>query len=128
MAGYSGSKVVGDGLQEPVRFGTWRSLVEYIALVWLKEVKLDLETPDLFAELRQERELLTTVSTEDTENTPFTAAGRMGRRDWFNVVVGTLTILGATVLPPEGTRHIFMMLLRSLAQLRGHTFPELPGY
>ncbi len=51
-------------------------------------------------------------------------AGRMGRREWFAYVVGTLTILDA-VLPPETTRHVFLMLLRSLAHLHG--LPELPG-
>jgi hypothetical protein len=51
-------------------------------------------------------------------------AGRMGRREWFAYVVGSLTILDA-VLPPETTRHVFLMLLRSLAHLHG--FPELSG-
>ena len=54
------------------------------------------------------------------------AARRLGRRDWFNIVVGTLTIL-QLVLPAGTTRHVFLMLLRSLAHVHG--FPELPrGY
>lgn len=69
---YSGSNVVGDGLPQPISFYTWDAAVEYVVLVWLKEVKLDLETPDLWAELEQQRKMLDVTTTEADENTPFT--------------------------------------------------------
>lgn len=40
--------------------------------LWLADVKRDLETPDLWAELQQEAELLGKVTDEVSENTPFT--------------------------------------------------------
>ncbi len=166
--GYAVSKRVGE--QSPLEYTihTWPVLDERVAL-WLSEVKRDQETPDRFAELQQEREMLTVATAENVENTPFTAdeqteiakqlgeikeyvkktyelsqdqtqileagldfigveARRAGRRDWLAYAAGTLTILGATVLPPETTRHIFLMLLRTVAQLKGHTFPELPDH
>jgi hypothetical protein len=69
---YSGNKVVGDGLPQPIRFASRAGVVEYVVLVWLKEVKLDLETPDLWAELEQQRKMLDVTTTEADENTPFT--------------------------------------------------------
>lgn len=39
---------------------------------WLEEVKRDLETPDLWAELKREAELLGAGSDEITKNAPFT--------------------------------------------------------
>jgi len=39
---------------------------------WLVDVKRDLETPDLWAELQREAQLLGDASDEATENTPFT--------------------------------------------------------
>jgi hypothetical protein len=41
---------------------------------WLREVKDDLETPDLWAELRRETELLGVNSEDFTDNTPFSPA------------------------------------------------------
>jgi hypothetical protein len=40
---------------------------------WLKDVKRDLETPDLWAELGGERELLAPAAETDVQNTPFTS-------------------------------------------------------
>jgi hypothetical protein len=54
------------------------------------------------------------------------ATSRLRRRDWLAYAGFTLTVLEAA-LPPETTHRMFMMLLRSLLQLRGHAFPELPG-
>jgi len=51
---------------------SWDRVVELFA-VWLGEVKRDQETPDLFAELQQERELLIAATAENVENTPFSA-------------------------------------------------------
>jgi hypothetical protein len=164
---YDVSKAVGE--QSPTGYPVhiWPTVEERFAL-WLDEVKRDQETPDLFAELRCEREMLAAATAEDVENTPFSAdeqreiagqlraikeyvkktyelsehqmqaleaglddigekVGRLGRREWITYAAGTLAILQATVLAPETTRHIFMMLLQSLAQLKGYTLPELPG-
>jgi len=41
---------------------------------WLAAVKRDIDTPDLWAELQRETELLGAVSAEAVENTPFTPA------------------------------------------------------
>ena len=40
---------------------------------WAREVKRDVDTPDLFAELHREREILTGTRYEDVGNTPFTS-------------------------------------------------------
>jgi hypothetical protein len=63
-------KVVGDGPTTEGTTDTWVGDVEG----WLEEVKRDLESPDLFAALREQQELL--LATEDAagtdENTLFT--------------------------------------------------------
>jgi hypothetical protein len=168
MGGYSGTMVAGDGRPWPYRAHSWTSAEQSVSR-WLEEVKQDLETPDLWAELQQEREMLGTAPAEATENTPFSAdeqreianqlratkkyvkktyalseddmqalearldhlgdaAGRLGRLDWRTVVAGTLlTAIVEAVLPPEATRDVLLMLLRSLAHLFGHPIPELPS-
>lgn len=40
---------------------------------WAADVKRDVETPDLWAELQRERAILTGARYEDAENTPFTS-------------------------------------------------------
>jgi hypothetical protein len=168
--GYSGTRVVGEALAWPYKVYSWSAVEERFAS-WLGELKRDLETPDLWAELRQERKMLDVAAGEAAENTPFSpdeqreitkqlreiteyvkqtnalsedevqaleerldyleeAAGRLGRLDWRTVVAGTLlTAIVGAVLPPEATRDILLMLLRSLAHLFGHPFPELSsGY
>ena len=49
----------------------WQSLMPRLSM-WLGEVKRDLETPDLWAELQREAKLLGVGSSELIENTPFT--------------------------------------------------------
>ncbi len=69
---YVGSYRVGKELQPwPYEFYTWPSLMQRVE-GWLREVKSDLETPDLWAELRREREMLGGVPDEAVQNTPFT--------------------------------------------------------
>ncbi len=163
--------VVGDGPDWPFDVYSWEALMSRIS-TWLTQVKLDLSTPDLWAELRGEAELLGGASGEASGNTPFTpeeqkeivrrlreveanvnrtyslskpemeifdaridylvdAAGRLGRIDWRNAVVGA--ILGYVLfaaLPPESARSMFltfMTLLRALSHFFGHGLPELPG-
>ena len=166
--GYDVHKAVGEQAPTGYPVHSWNGVKSPPLFIWLTDLKQDQETPDRFAELRHEREMLTNATAEDVENTPFTAgeqaeirnqlqqikayvektyelsedqvqaleagldeirdaAGRLRRRDWLAYVAGTLTILEATVLPPETTRHILLMLLRSLGQMRGYVFPELPG-
>lgn len=50
----------------------WPTVVERIEL-WAHNVKEDVNTPDLWAELQREREILTGARYEDVENTPFTS-------------------------------------------------------
>jgi len=40
---------------------------------WAKDVKEDVDTPDLWAELQREREVLTGARYDEVENTPFTS-------------------------------------------------------
>jgi hypothetical protein len=69
---YVGRHVVGDGLAMPYpEFHSWQKLMPRVSS-WLQSVKLDLDTPDLWAELQREAELLGAGTDEVTENTPFT--------------------------------------------------------
>jgi hypothetical protein len=68
---YASHYVVGDGPDWPYEVYSWATLMERIRR-WLGEVKHDLETPDLWAELRSDTELLEATSDETRENTPFT--------------------------------------------------------
>jgi hypothetical protein len=131
-------------------------------VLWLVQLKDELETPDLWAELKREKEILAAAATEDADNAPFDDAekqkvllqlnevraytektyslddadnrvlnaklddlGRkldsMGKREWITYAAGTLALLQATVLPPETSHHLFVMLLKGI----GHFV--LPG-
>lgn len=72
---YNGRYVVGDGPAWPYEVYSWQALTPRIS-GWLGDVKRDLDTPDLWAELRHDAELLGAASGETTENTPFTQAER----------------------------------------------------
>jgi hypothetical protein len=82
---YVGRSVVGDALDWGFEAYSWQSLIQRICR-WLGDVKRDLETPDLWAELQREAELLGANFNDITENTPFTPdeqkeiAGRL--RGW----------------------------------------------
>jgi hypothetical protein len=54
---YVGQSVVGDGHVWPYSPCSWQTLIPQVSR-WLEEVKHDLNTPDLWAELRREAELL----------------------------------------------------------------------
>jgi hypothetical protein len=169
---YVGRYVVGDDPEWPYEVYSWEALMTRFN-GWVRNVKLDLDTPDLWAELQGEAALLAGASLEANENAPFTreerknievrlreveehvrrthslrepemeiltakidylvdAAGRLGRIDWRNALVGA--ILGYILtagLPPESARSIFvtfMRLLRTISQFFGHGLPELPGH
>ena len=68
---YDARYVVGDGAEWPVGAYTWGTILPRIS-TWLKEVKLDIDTPDLWAELQRETKLVEAGSNELTENTLFT--------------------------------------------------------
>jgi hypothetical protein len=67
----------------PYETYSWEALISRFGR-WLAEVKLDLATPDLWADIQREVELLGGASNEVNENTPFTPeerkeiAGRLG--------------------------------------------------
>ena len=70
---YVGQWVVGDSpFPSPYEAYSWEGLKRLVNR-WLQDVKLDLNTPDLWAELQREAKLLGTSSNAITENTPFTA-------------------------------------------------------
>jgi hypothetical protein len=69
---YGGRSVVGDGVDWKFEAYTWQALISRMSL-WLEDVRHDLETPDLWAELRRGNELLGAISDDIAENTPFTS-------------------------------------------------------
>jgi hypothetical protein len=74
--GYEWNEVVGDQpvFPYPRSAHTWPDLLKRLRR-WLAEVKDDIETPDLWAELQSEREMLA-AAPENVENVPFTAEER----------------------------------------------------
>jgi hypothetical protein len=72
---YSSRYLAGDGPVEERRGMSEYRLMDQVGF-WLGRLKLDIDTPDLWAQLQRERELLAAVSNEDIENTPFTPAER----------------------------------------------------
>jgi hypothetical protein len=68
---YVGQYLVGDGAVWPYSPCSWQLLMPRVR-TWLEEVKRDLDTPDLWAELLREADLLGVGSSVVTENTPFT--------------------------------------------------------
>jgi hypothetical protein len=68
---YRGHSVVGDGVEWPYEVYSWHSLMTRFSR-WVSEVKTDLDTPDLWAELRSETDLLRSAHTGAGDNTPFT--------------------------------------------------------
>ena len=79
---YAGHYVVGDGVDWPYEVYSWRALVERVSR-WLGEVKHDLETPDLWAELWSDTELLVATSDETSENTPLLPPSKKRLRGHF---------------------------------------------
>jgi hypothetical protein len=73
---YTGSYIVGGSTfsRSYVVF-TWAKLTGTVRL-WAREVRDDVDTPDLWAELQREHEILTGTRYQTVENTPFTADER----------------------------------------------------
>jgi hypothetical protein len=68
---YVGRYLVGDGPDWPYDVYSWEALMTRFSR-WLREVKLDLDMPDLWAELQDEAKMLGGTPGEANENTPFT--------------------------------------------------------
>jgi hypothetical protein len=66
---------VGDGPPWETESYSWRSQMEKVKR-WLSDVKRDVETPDLWAELLEQTKLLGAASDAALENTPFTSDER----------------------------------------------------
>jgi hypothetical protein len=72
--GYSGSYGVGDStISWPYDASMWAKVPEKVRR-WAEDVKHDVNTPDLWAELQRQREILTGARYEAVENTLFTPA------------------------------------------------------
>lgn len=89
------SYVVGDGVEWPISAYSWQTISPRISS-WLGDVKRDLETPDLWAELQREAQLLGAISDDVTNNTPFTS-------DEQNEIVARLQALA------EHARHTYAL-------------------
>jgi hypothetical protein len=64
--------VVGDGIDWPYEVYSWEAVMSRFS-PWVKEVKDDLDTPDLWAELQRNAQMLGRISGETHGNTPFTS-------------------------------------------------------
>jgi hypothetical protein len=68
---YVGRYLVGDGPEWPFDEYSWQPVIPRIR-VWLEQVRSDLATPDLWAELQRETKLFRAYSDHTIDNTPFT--------------------------------------------------------
>jgi hypothetical protein len=72
LAHFVGRSVVGDFWDQPFGVYSWHAVIQRISS-WLSYVKLDLKTPDLWAELHRGDRLLFSATSDDvTENSRFT--------------------------------------------------------
>jgi hypothetical protein len=62
--------VVGEGAPQQLEAFTWATVVERVER-WARDVKRDVDTPDLLAELQRERGILTGTRSEAAGNMPF---------------------------------------------------------
>lgn len=72
---YQLTHLAGDGLPQQSDSYTWPTVPEKIER-WAGDVKRDVDTPDLWHEVRQRQGLLTGAAYESSDNTPFTANER----------------------------------------------------
>jgi|ERR1700736_2067809 len=70
---YTVTAVVGDNPSLPLASLGWTAATDRVGR-WARDVKEDVDTPDLWAELQRDREALTVGPYEDAENSPFTPA------------------------------------------------------
>jgi hypothetical protein len=64
--------VVGEGAPQQLEAFIWPTVGERVER-WARDVKRDVDTPDLLAELQREREILTVTRYEEVGNTPFSS-------------------------------------------------------
>lgn len=64
--------VVGEGAPLHLEAFIWPTVVERVER-WARDVKRDIDTPDLLAELQREREILTGTRYEEVGNAPFSS-------------------------------------------------------
>ena len=74
---YNATMIIGDNPIWPAPGLTWPDVQERVRM-WSREVKVDDETPDLWAELQGQKELLEGATDASVENTPFTSDERDG--------------------------------------------------
>jgi hypothetical protein len=67
---YNVTAVVGEDPSLPSKYYTWPNVEERVQR-WAREVKRDVDTPDLWAELRGRQGILSGPGYEDIQNTPF---------------------------------------------------------
>jgi len=72
---YTLTRVVGESPPDEIDAYTWETSQQKVEL-WAREVKADVDTPDLWAEVRATPEMLTPATYEVTDNRPFTASER----------------------------------------------------
>jgi hypothetical protein len=70
---YMATAVVGENPAWPYECYTWGNVDERIRR-WAEEVSEDVDTPDLWAELQREPEILPGAQYDDVENTPFSSS------------------------------------------------------
>jgi len=73
ISGYTAKAVVGESQKWPFGLQTFWVQVEDRVRGWAEDVTADVDTPDLWAEVQRDREILTGARYEGVENTPFTA-------------------------------------------------------
>ena len=66
---YTAKAVIGGSEKWPIGLPTFWVQVEQRVEGWAKDVKADVGTPDLWAELQREREILTGARYDEVENT-----------------------------------------------------------
>jgi hypothetical protein len=73
---YSGTEQVGGGLPRSYDAFVFPELVRCVS-DWLEQVRSDVETPDLWAELAKDQEILGPLPAATLENTPFSVAEQL---------------------------------------------------
>ena len=131
------------------------------AHLWLEELRKEVDAPDLWATIGQEKALSTAASSASLDNRPFTAAeqnliatklneikasvlegqqfdkeqaetierefaylkqssGRLGRKDWLNVLYGGLiTVIVGVALAPDAARSLLRLAATAFQSLWG---------
>jgi hypothetical protein len=68
---FYGKSRIGESLEHPYGSGPWSFLLAEFGR-WTQDVKVEIETPDIWEELREGNELFSVAPQQDLPNTPFT--------------------------------------------------------